>query len=397
VIVLGAVEIKKGVYWVGAIDWDIRHFHGPSYHTPKGTTYNAYLIIDEKVTLVDIVDADFVGVMLENIKEIIDPSKIEYVIVNHVEPDHSGGFPKLMEYAPNAKVFCSKNGKDAMGHHYFGDYSYEVVKTGDVISLGKNTIRFIEAPMLHWPDSMFSYIEEESLLLPNDAFGQHLASSKIFDDENDLWEIMMEGKKYFANILMPFSPLIIKKIEEIVNMGLKIDMIAPSHGMIWRSHPEKIIEKYMEWARAEGERKAVIVYDTMWNSTEKMARAILDGLVSEGVATRLYRVSISDVNDIITDVLDAKAVLVASSTINNTMIPNMAYFLEELMGLKPKNKLGASFGSYGWGKGAVANIEKKLKETGIQLVKEGLQIKYVPTEEDLKMCYDYGKEIGKLI
>jgi flavorubredoxin len=396
-IVLGAVEIKKGVYWVGAVDWDIRHFHGPSYHTQKGTTYNAYLIIDEKVTLIDIVDAHFVDVMLNNIKEIIDPSKIDYVIVNHVEPDHSGGFPKLMEYAPNAKVFCSKNGKDAMLHHYFGDYSYEVVKTGDVIPLGEKSIKFIEAPMLHWPDSMFTYIEEESLLLPNDAFGQHLASTHIFDDENDMCEMMEEAKKYFANILMPFSPLVIKKIEEIVKMGLKIDMIAPSHGIIWRSHPEKIIEKYMEWAKAEGEKKAVIVYDTMWHSTEKMARAVLDGLASEGVVTRLYRVSISEVNDIITDILDAKVVLVASSTINNTMIPHVAYFLEELMGLKPRNKIGASFGSYGWGKGAVTNIEKKLKEAGIQLVKEGLQVKYVPTAEDLDACYAYGKEIGKMI
>ncbi|KXG77885.1 FprA family A-type flavoprotein [Thermotalea metallivorans] len=394
---MGAVEIKKGVYWVGAIDWDIRHFHGPSYHTHKGTTYNAYLIIDEKVALVDIVDAHFAEEMLENIRQVIDPSKIDYVVVNHVEPDHSGGFPKLMEYIPNAKVFCSKNGKDAMMHHYFGDYQYEVVKTGDIIRLGEKTIQFIEAPMLHWPDSMFSYIAEEALLLPNDAFGQHLASSKLFDDENDLCEVMEEAKKYFANILMPFGPLVVKKIEEIMKMGLKIDMIAPSHGIIWRSNPEKIIEKYMQWGHGTVERKAVVVYDTMWHSTEKMARAIVEGLVSEGVATRLYRASVTDVNDIITEILDAKAVLVASSTINNTMIPHVAHFLEELMGLRPRHKIGAAFGSYGWGKGAVANIEKKLKETGIQLVKEGLEIKYVPTEEHLKACFEYGKEIGKMI
>ena len=392
-----AKEIKKGIYWVGAVDWDIRHFHGPSYHTHKGTTYNAYLVIDEKITLVDIVDVHFVDEMLENIKQIIDPSKIDYVIVNHVEPDHSGGFPKLMEYAPKAKVFCSKNGKDAMEHHYFGDYEYEIVKTGDVISLGEKTIQFIEAPMLHWPDSMFSYIKEESLLMPNDAFGQHLASSKLFDDENDLCEVMEEATKYYANILMPFSPLVLKKIEEIVKMELKIDMIAPSHGIIWRSHPGKIIEKYMEWGKSMVTRKAVVAYDTMWNSTERMARKIVEGLASEGVFAKLYRISETDVNDIITQVLDAKAVLVASSTINNTMIPDVAYFLEELMGLKPRGRIGAAFGSYGWGKGAVANIEKKLKETGIELVKEGLQVRYVPTEEDLDKCFEYGKEIGKLI
>ncbi|WZL74423.1 flavodoxin domain-containing protein [Clostridiaceae bacterium 35-E11] len=394
---MSAKEIKRGIYWVGAVDWDIRKFHGPSYHTHKGTSYNAYLIIDEKVTLIDIVDVDFVDEMIENIKQIIDPSKIDYVVINHVEPDHSGGFPKIMEHTPNAKVFCSKNGKDAMIHHYFGDYQYEIVKTGDVISLGEKSIKFIEAPMLHWPDSMFSYIEEAALLMPNDAFGQHLASSNLFDDQNDMCEVMEEAKKYYANILMPFSPLVVKKIEEIVKMELKIDMIAPSHGIIWRSHPEKIIEKYMSWGKGETERKAVIAYDTMWHSTEKMARAIVDGLVSEGVEVKLYKISTTDANDIITETLDAKAVLVASSTINNTMIPHVAYFLEELMGLKPRNKIGAAFGSYGWGKGAVANIEKKMKEAGIKLVKEGLQIKYVPTEEDLKACFEYGKEIGKMI
>lgn len=392
-----AIEIKKNVYWVGATDWDIRNFHGPSYHTNKGTTYNAYLVIDEKITLIDIVDVHFVDEMIENIKHIIDPSKIDYVVVNHVEPDHSGGFPKLMEYIPNAKVFCSKNGKDAMKHHYFGDYEYEIVKTGDVIVLGEKTVKFIEAPMLHWPDSMFSYIEELSLLMPNDAFGQHLASSKIFDDENDMCEVMEEAKKYYANILMPFSPLVVKKIEEIIKMELKIEMIAPSHGIIWRSHPDKIIEKYMEWGQGKVKRKAVVVYDTMWNSTERMARKIVDGLISEGVEVRLYKVSESDMNNIITETLDSKAILVASSTINNTMIPHLAHFLEELMGLKPRNKIGASFGSYGWGRGAVANIEKKLKETGIELVKKGLEIKYVPTDEDLRNCFEYGKEIGKLI
>jgi anaerobic nitric oxide reductase flavorubredoxin len=394
---LSAIEIKKGIYWVGITDWNIRNFHGPSYHTHRGTSYNSYLIIDEKITLVDFVDINFVDEFVENIKQVVDPSKIDYVIVNHVEPDHSAGFPRIMELAPNAKVFCSKKGKDAMNGYYFGDYEYEIVKTGDVINLGEKTIKFIEAPMLHWPDSMFSYIEEEKLLMPNDAFGQHLASSKLFDDENDLCEVMYEAKKYYANILMPFSPLVVKKIEEIMKMGLEIDMIAPSHGVIWRSNVDKIIEKYMQWGKSESGRKAVIAYETMWHSTEKMANAIAAGLMSEGVQVKLYRNSITDTNDIITEILDAKAVLVASSVFNVTMIPDVAYFLEELAGLKPRNKIGASFGSYGWSKGAVEKIEKKMKEAGIKLVKEGLEIKYMPTEEDLKTCFEYGKEIGKMI
>jgi flavorubredoxin len=394
---LSAREIKKGIYWVGAVDWNKREFHGPTYHTHRGTSYNSYLIIDEKVTLVDAVDEDFVDIMLENINSVIDVSKIDYVVVNHVEPDHSGAFPKVMEHIPNAKVFCSAKGKDGMKAHYFGDYDYNIVKTGDVVNIGKRSLKFIEAPMLHWPDSMFTYIEEEKLLMPNDAFGQHMAFSHIFDDENDMDVVMNEAKNYYANILMPFSPLITKKIDEIVNMGLEIDMIAPSHGIIWRTHPEKIIDTYLKWAKGETERKAVIVYDTMWGSTTKMAHAILDGLVSEGVEVKLYKASVSDITHVIGDILDAKALLVGSSTINNTMIATIGYFLEEIIGLKPRGKIGASFGSYGWGKGAVANIEKKMKEMGIKLTHEGLQIKYVPTEEDLKKCYELGKEIGKMI
>lgn len=396
-LLMSAVEIKKDIYWVGVVDWDLRQFHGPAFHTTRGTTYNAYLIIDEKITLVDMVDGAFADEMIDKIREIVDPSKIDYIVINHIEPDHSGSFPKLMELATNAKVFCSKNGRDGMMHHYFGDYSYEVVKTGDVLDLGKRKITFLEAPMLHWPDSMFSYIEEEALLLPNDAFGQHLASTTRFDDENDMCIIMEEAKKYYANILTPFSSLVVRKLEEVVKMGLKIDMIAPSHGVIWRSSPEKIIEKYMEWGKEETSRKAVIAYDTMWNSTEKMARAIIEGLASQGVETKLYRLSKSETNDIMTDILDAKAVLVASSTINNTMLPGVAYFLEELIGLRFPNKLGAAFGSYGWGKGAVANIEKRMKDAKIDIIKEGLEIKFVPTEEDLRLAYEFGKEIGESI
>lgn len=392
-----AVEIKKGIYWVGAVDWNKRQFHGPTYHTHRGTSYNAYLIVDEKITLIDTVDEDFVDVMIENIKEIIDITKIDHVVVNHVEPDHSGGFPRLMEYIPNAKVFCSEKGEEGMRLHYFGDYDYNVVKTGDIINIGKRNIKFIEAPMLHWPDSMFTYIEEEKILMPNDAFGQHMAFSHLFDDENDMEAVMEEAKYYFANILMPFSSLIIKKIDEIMKMNLEIDMIAPSHGVIWRNNPNKIIEDYVRWAKGEVKRKAVIVYDTMWGSTTKMAHGILDGLVSEDVEVKLYRISISDLTKVIGEILDSSALIIGSSTINNTMIATLGYFLEEIGGLKPKGKLGAAFGSYGWGRGAVAKIEERMKKMGINLIHEGLEIKYVPTEEDLKKCYELGKELGKKI
>lgn len=388
-------EIKKNIYWVGEVDFNIRNFHGPSFHTPRGTSYNAYLIVDEKITLIDIVDEHFCDEFIENINKIVDVKKIDYVVINHVEPDHSGSFPHLMKHIPNAKVFCSQKGKDAMMHHYFGDYKYETVKTGDEINLGKNTIKFIEAPLLHWPDSMFSYIENEKLLFPNDAFGQHIASSKLFDDEHELMDVLREAKKYYANILMPMGINIIRKIKEINDMGLEIDMIAPSHGLIWRTHYKKIIEEYLKWADFKSSKKAVIVYETMWNSTFKMARALRDGLESVGVDVKFYKASISDANDIMSDILDSKALLFGSSTINNTMLADMAYILEEVVGLRPRKKIGLAFGSYGWGKGAVRNIEEKMKKVKIELIHEGIEVKYVPTNEDLRRCYEIGVEVGE--
>jgi len=393
---LPAIKIKDNIYWVGAVDWDLRQFHGPAYHTKRGTTYNAYLILDDQITLVDCVDENFFDVMLENIRNITDVSKIDNVVINHVEPDHSGAFPKLMKHIPDAKVYCTEKGKEGMELHYYGDYNYITVKTGDKINTGKKTLTFIEAPMLHWPDSMFTYVGEDKLLLPNDAFGQHLAVSHIFDDENDINVLMDEAKNYFANILTPFSSLIIKKIEEIVKMGLEIDMIAPSHGVIWRSNPDKIINQYLKWAKGDTRRKAVIVYDTMWGSTTKIARAILDGLAMEGVETKIYRASKSNMTDVIGEILDAKALLVGSPTINNTMLADIGYFLEEMVGLKPRNKIGLAFGSYGWSKGAVKNIEKRMKEMNVDLM-EGVEIRYVPTEEELNRCYEIGRELGRKI
>ncbi len=391
------IELVKGVYWVGAIDWDVRTFHGHTYETRRGTTYNAYLIVDEKIALVDAVYGPFYQEMLERIKEIVDPKKIDYMVVNHIETDHSGAVPIIMELVPEAKVICSAKGKEGLLKHYFGNWDYQVVKTGDTVKLGKKTLKFIEAPMIHWPDSMFTYIPEDALLLPNDAFGQHLATSKRFNDEVEETIIMDEASKYYANILWPLGVVIKKKIQEVIDSKIKIDMIAPSHGIIWRKNPLKIVEAYLNWASNKTKDKAIIAYETMWGATEKMARQICEVFMEAGIETRIYSISDTGRTDIIADMLDAKALLIGSSTHDNDMLPDVAGFLEFLKGLQPKGRIAAAFGSYGWAGGAVKGINEVLKKAGCVVVEPGLEVKYTPNEEDLKSCRNFAEEIVKRI
>ncbi|MEM4250884.1 MAG: flavodoxin domain-containing protein [Candidatus Bathyarchaeia archaeon] len=396
-IYLSAVKIVEGIYWVGAVDWDVRNFHGFSYSTHRGTTYNAYLIIDDKTALIDSVYRPFAEEMIEKIKEVVPPEKIDYIIANHVETDHSGAIAEVLRLAPKAKVYGTARCRQGLLKHYFGDWDFQVVKTGDQLSLGRRTLSFIEAPMLHWPDSMFTYAAEDALLMPNDAFGQHLATSQRFDDEVDEEIIMQEAAKYYANILWPLSSLVTRKIEEIQKQKVKINMIAPSHGIIWRSNPMKIVDAYLRWANGLARNKVLVVYDTMWGSTEKMARAIVDGLTSMNVEARLYRVPYSDRGDIIADLLEAKGILVGSSTINNSIIPTLAPLLEDLAGLKPKNKIAASFGSYGWAGGAVKSIEEAFMRAGLETVTPALTVNWVPTKEEIQKCFDFGKAFAQRV
>ncbi|MDP2939684.1 MAG: flavodoxin domain-containing protein [Candidatus Omnitrophota bacterium] len=392
-----AIEVVKGIYWVGAIDWDIRTFHGHTYETRRGTTYNAYLIVDDKIALIDAVYGPFYQEMLDRIKEIVDPKKIDYMVVNHIETDHSGAVPIIMELQPKAKVVCSAKGKEGLIRHYYGNWDFQVVKTGDTVKLGKRTLRFIEAPMIHWPDSMFTYIPEDSLLLPNDAFGQHLATSKRFNDEVDETIIMDEASKYYANILWPLGAVIKKKIQEIIDSQIKIDMIAPSHGVIWRKNPLKIVEAYLNWASNETKDKVIIAYETMWGATRKMAQAISETFMEKGIETLIYSIPDTDRTDIIADMLDAKAILIGSSTHDNDMLPNTAGFLEFLKGLQPKGRIAAAFGSHGWAGGAVGGINEVLKKAGCLVVEPGLEVKYTPNEEDLASCRRFAEGIIKKI
>ena len=389
------VEIKKGVWSVGVIDWNVRNFHGHTYTTKRGTTYNAYLIVDEKIALVDTVYGPFAAELIDTIRQIVPPEKIDYVISNHVERDHSGSLPALMKLCPKATVYGTAKCKEGLYKNYYGDWDFRVVKTGDTLKLGKRTLTFIEAPMIHWPDSMFTYCREEELLMPNDAFGQHIATSERFDDEIDQCALMDEAAKYYANILIPLGPIILKKLDEVMKMKVPLSMIAPSHGIVWRKDPSKIINAYLSWAKNETTKKAVIVYETMWHSTEIMARKIAEGLAAAGVSVKLYDIATTDRTEVVKEILDAKGYLIGSSTHDNDMLPSIAGFLDFLKGLRPKNRVAAAFGSYGWGGGAVAGIEKVLGEAGIPVSQPSIAVKYVPDEAERKACYDFGVNFAK--
>lgn len=386
------VSLAEGIHWVGVVDWNLRDFH--DFTTRRGTTYNAYLIEDEKTALVDTVKHMFSGELLCNIQQLVDPGKIDYIIVNHVEMDHSSSLPIIAKLAKNATIIASERGKEAIIEHYGADFKIQTVKTGDELKLGKRTLKFVEAPMLHWPDSMFTYVVDDKILMPNDAFGQHFASSQRFDDEVDEHILMEEATTYYANILMALGPLIARKIQEVVQMGIAPVMIAPSHGIIWRSKPSKIIQAYLDWSAGVSKNKIVIVYDTMWGSTDKMARSMAEGAISEGVEVKLLKLRASDNTEALTEILDAKAVLVGSPTINNGIFPTLGSFLTYVTGLKPKDKLWCFFGSFGWGGGAVRGMTEMAKKAGFKIHEPSLEIKYVPDHKDLKKCFDWGKQIA---
>jgi flavorubredoxin len=388
------VELKKGIYWVGAIDWNIRDFHG--YSTPYGTTYNAYLILDDKNVLVDTVKAPFYLEMLGRISEIIDPSKIDVIVSNHVEMDHSGSLTQMVERVGHPTVITSERGQKGLMKHYEKSLKFKTVKSGETFSIGHRTLTFVEAPMLHWPDSMFTYVKEDQLLLPNDAFGQHVASCQRFEDEvGD--EVMKHAAKYYANILWPLAPLILKKVDEVVKMGIPIDMIAPSHGFIWRKNPGRIIQAYVDWSQGKGGNKILVIYDTMWGSTEGMAKAILKGLIEEGAEARLLHLRSNHRSDIVEEMLDSKGVLLGSPTLNNGMFPTMGDFLTYMKGLRPKGKIFGLFGSHGWGGGAIKEMKRVLDEEKFETWEKELPVQFVPGAEEVKSAIQFGREFARKI
>lgn len=392
-------KIKNNVYWVGKIDWELRKFHGDEYSTHRASTYNSYLIKEEKTAIVDTVWNPFSKEFVENLSKEIDLKKIDYVIANHAESDHSGSLPDLMkELKPGTPIYCTKNGVRSLKGHYHQDWNFQTVKTGDTLSLGNGkSLIFVEMRMLHWPDSMACYLTEDNILFSNDAFGQHYASEYMFNDLVDQNELMQECIKYYANILTPFSAFVDKKIKEVLSLKIPIDIIAPSHGVIWRDNPIQIIEKYISWASDYQENQITIMYDSMWNGTRKMAEYIARGIreADDKVNVKLYKTSATDKNDIITEVFKSKIVLVGSPTVNKGILTSIAAIMEEIKGLSFKNKKAASFGCYGWSGESIKVLNGLLEESGFSIINEGIRAMWNPDEESLEKCIEYGKEIAK--
>ncbi len=389
-----AVKITEKVHWVGAIDWGIRDFHG--YSTNRGSTYNAFLILAEKVTLIDTVKKQFIGEMMARISSIIDPAKIDYIISNHSEMDHSGSLPGTIKAVKPEKVFASPMGNKALSlHFHWGDDVIETVKTGDTLSLGDMDLAFIETRMLHWPDSMVTYLPQEKVLFSQDGFGMHLATTERFDDEIPLHILDEEAAKYFSNILMPFSPLVLRLIKQLEEMNLDIEYLCPDHGPVWREHIGRIIEKWREWSEQRPTPKAVIVYDTMWKSTEVLAEAICNGLSSKGISVKVMPLGSSHRSDVVTELVDAGALIVGSPTINGQIFPTVAAFMTYIGSLKPKNLIGAAFGSYGWSGEAVKRLEDMLTEQKIPLAVSGMNVNYVPDNAALEEAGKFGAAIAE--
>ncbi len=395
-----AVELKKGVFWVGAIDWAVRDFHG--YETPRGTTYNNYLILDDEVTLLDTVKYDFAEITVKNIRNIVDPSKIRHVVINHIENDHATSIDKIMALAPKATLHITEKGKKGLARFFdLSPWEVKVVRTGDTLTIGKRTLHFLETPMLHWPDSMMTYVKEDRLLISQDAFGQHIASAGRFDEEfvscqsmSDLEDAVVD---YYANILMPFGQLIKSKIAEITKLGIEIDMIAPDHGVIWRANPQKVLQMYLDMANGKSNLSVAIIYDTMWHSTEHMTLPLMQGIKDEGVDCKVVKLRATPTSVAIKEFWKSRGCLIGTPTLNNIMFPSVANFLTSLRGLRPKNRIAGAFGSYGWGGGAVKEAYEDFKKMGLELFEPGLEILYRPSHEDEAKSYDFGAAFAKRV
>lgn len=388
-------KITDKITWVGKTDWELMKFHGNEYSTHRGTTYNSYLIRDEKTVLIDTVWDPFGIEFVDNLKKEINIQEIDYIIINHGEVDHSGALEELMKQIPDTPIYCTKNGIDSLKGRFHKEWNFIEVKTGDTLEIGASKLIFVEARMLHWPDSMFTYMTEENILFSNDAFGQHYASEELFNDLVDNCELYQEATKYYANILTPFSKLVINKIQEILSLNLPVNMICTSHGIIWRDNPLQIVNKYMEWAKDYQENQITILYDTMWDDTKIMAEGIAKGirLKDNNVTIKLFNVAKTDKNDVITEIFKSKAFLVGSPAINGGILFSIAGILEMIKGLKFKNKKAVAFGSYGWSGENIKIISEELQKAGINVIDEGIKVKWTPDEESYNRCIEYGKTL----
>lgn len=374
-----AIQISDDIFWVGAVDWSMRNFHG--YETGRGSTYNAYLILDDKITLIDTAKINFADELISRIASVVDPAQIDVIVSSHVEPDHSGALKEVAALAPDAEIITTNpNGLKGLTARY-GKLNYRAVKAGDELSIGKRTLKFVPTPMLHWPDSMVTYCPEDKILFSNDAFGEHLATSMRFDDENNLETILREAKKYYANILMPFGKQAQVALKALG--GLEIKMIATGHGVIWRTHIDKILDCYKKWSASEVEERAVVVFDSMWHSTEILAQTITEAFAQKNIPAAFYDIKATPLSDIVTDIFTSKYLAVGSPTINNQMMPTIAAFLCYLKGLRPVNHKGFAFGSYGWGGQSIGLVEDELKAAGVEIILDKIRVANLPTAAQL--------------
>ena len=392
-------KINDMITWVGKTDWELKKFHGDEFTTTKGSTYNSYLIRDEKVVLIDTVWLPYDREFINNLKKEIELDKIDYIIIQHGEVDHSGALVELMKEIPNTPIYCTANGIKSIKGQYHEDWNFIPVKTGDRLNIGENTLTFIEAPMLHWPDTMFTYMDKEEILFSNDGFGEHLASEFLYADEVNQLDLYNQALTYYANILAPFGLMVKNKVNEILKMNVPIKMICPSHGLIWRRDPEQIINKYLEWADNYQEEQITIIYDTMWNSTRKMAEAIAKGIknVNDKVEVKLMNTSKDDKTDVLTEVFKSKAILVGSPTVNNGYLHSIAGILEMIKGMRLKNKKATAFGSFGWSGEAVKQINEELKKAGFEVLNEGIRAEWTPDGEMEKKCIEFGEDVARKI
>jgi len=391
------MQIKDSINYVGKVDWELRAFHGEELSTFNGTSFNSYLVRDEKNVLIDTVWTPFTGEFIKNIEKIIDLKDIDYIVSQHSEPDHSGALAHLMMKIPDTPIYCTKNGKMALKGHYHKDWDFREVKTGDTIELGKKSLSFIEAPMLHWPDTMMSYLSGDNVLFSNDVFGQHIASEFLFDDLVDQATLEYEALKYYVNIISPFSKKVEKKLEELLAMNLQIDMICPAHGISWRANIEKIISDYALWAKGVNKDKIVIIYDTMYNSTRKMAESIAQGIKQSSPQTeiKIFKSSNTDKSDLLVEVFNAKGILVGSPNINASLLTSVSSILQEIKILNLSNKKAASFGSYGWSPANIKMLNTGLEEAGFDIASPGLKTQWVPDKDALTKAEELGKEFAE--
>lgn len=388
-----AIPVKEGLWQICAVDWNIREFHG--YSTYKGTTYNSYLALGEKKTLFDGSKKEFADDFLSEISQITDPSSIDYLVINHAEPDHSGALPAIIEKVKPEKIFCSETGKKTLlAHYHNASWPFEVVKDGQEFDIGGRSVQFLETRMLHWPDSCFSYLKEDGVLISSDAFGQHWATSGRFDDEVELGELLHHAAKYYANIIFPYSPMVVKVMERLKSLNLPIEIIAPDHGLMWRKNIPAVLNSYGKWSRQELRDKAVVFYDTMWKSTEKMANALMEGLMEQGFEVEMMSMKRNHRSDVITEILDAKVIAAGSPTLNNGLLPTIYDMLYYMKGLKPRGRIGGVFGSYGWSGESVQLMKSILESFGTEVIEPNIRVNYVPVRADLENCRQLGRNLA---